>query len=372
MRLERIEFTDFRNLGGAIEPGEGVNLLVGRNGQGKTNALEGIWLLSGQKSFCTQKDSFMVKFGEQKAEIKAAFNGSGRDFSVKLSIAGRRSAEINGIHAERTAKLAEIFHCVIFSPQNIRMVSDGPETRRAFVDSAVFSAKPAYGATMREYDSVLFGRNRVLKELGRGYSGENADLLEAYSVRLATVGARIAAARARYCARLAQAAPQIYEPLSGGEKLGVEYKFSVAESENGYREALYRAMRNNADEEIGCGFSCYGPHREDIEITVDGRPARLFASQGQKKSAALCLKLAEGEILAGAAGERPIYLLDDVMSELDRDRQHYVLNSLRGQQMFITCCEPAVIKRRLGADMKVFTVSGGGFAERRARRCTRT
>ena len=375
MKLLEAEFRDFRNLRQTrFEPAGGVNVLTGQNGQGKTNILEGIWLLCGQHSFRQAKDRETVCVGKKEAKIKAVIGGAARNVSAELTVTNRREAYVNGIKLAKASELGEHFAAVVFSPLHIGLVREAPEVRRAFVDSAVLSTKPGFGAVLREYDKVLFHRNYLLKSLQRGYDSELGDMLAAYTERMAKTGGRVWAARSRYTARLAQTAPLLYGELSGGETLEITYEgASDYATAADYAASLYEKLNKSTDEDIANGFSGFGPHREDILFSIQGKRAKTFASQGQLKSAALCLKLAEGRILEQAIGEKPVFLLDDVLSELDRTRQNYVLNSLGDNQIFITCCDCRQLRGKLNA--AVFSVADGAIkprAERRKAECSRT
>jgi len=366
VRIERIAFTDFRNLENTeVFPHPGTNLIVGANGQGKTNILEGIWLLCGQRSFRQAKEIETVAFGKKHAVLEADIFSGERTNLFSLTLTSRRSAFLNGIHVDKISNLGEKFAAVVFSPVHIELIREAPEARRAFLDSAVISTKPAFAAVLREYDGVLYQRNFLLKRLQAGYSSELADTLEAYTKRLAQIGARVYTARSRYTARLSEEAPQIYRSISGGEELDIVYKSSVESGEN-YGAALYETLCRSVDDDIRNGFTGAGPHREDMELTINGQKARQFASQGQSKSAALCLKLAEGRILERAIGQKPVFLLDDVMSELDKNRQNYILSNLGENQLFITGCDCASLSRRLPKGA-VFTVKEGSVRKRAAK-----
>jgi len=366
VRVERIAFTDFRNLENAeVLPCQGINLVVGANGQGKTNLLESIWLLCGQRSFRQAKEIETVAFGKKRADIEADIYCGERTNRFNLTLTTRRSAFLNGIHTEKISNLGEKFAAVVFSPIHIELIREAPEARRAFLDSAIISTKPAFSAVLREYDRVLYQRNFLLKRLQAGYSSELADTLEAYTKRVAQIGARVFSARSRYTARLAEEAPQIYKGLSSDEELNIAYKSSVETAED-YGAVLYEVLNRSIDEDIRNGYTGIGPHREDMELLIDGQRAKQFASQGQCKSAALCLKLAEGRILERAIGQKPVCLLDDVMSELDKTRQNYILNNLGENQLFITGCDCASLSRRLPQG-DVFMVKDGAFHKRAKR-----
>jgi len=370
VRVDRIAFTDFRNLEKTeVFPHPGINLITGANGQGKTNLLEGIWLLCGQRSFRQAKEIETVAFGKKRAVIEADIFSGERTNCFSLTLTSRRSACLNGIHADKISALGEKFASVVFSPIHIELIREAPEARRAFLDSAVISTKPAFAAVLREYDGVLYQRNNLLKRLQAGYNSELEDTLAAYTKHLAQIGARVYAARSRYTARLSEEAPSIYRNISGGEELEIAYKSSI-EGGNSYGAMLYESLCRSAEEDIRNGFTGVGPHREDMELSINGQKARRFASQGQSKSAALCLKLAEGRILESAIGQKPVFLLDDVMSELDKNRQNYILENLGENQLFITGCDCAALLRRLPKGA-VFTVKNGVVRKRgdKKRKC---
>lgn len=372
MKIVKLSLCDFRNVSACeISFGEGVNLLCGNNAEGKTNILEAVWLLSGQKSFRGAKENELIRTGCVNGRIEAEFESAGRRQQCSLSITGgRKTAYRNGLKEASAAALGEYFHEVVFSPEHLGLVKNGPEERRAFLDGAIGATKPSFFALVRQYDGVVYQRNALLKKMAAGSAQSLAETLDAWTQRLCLLGAKVYAARSRYTARLGQTAPLLYEELSGGEKLEIVYRPCVEFDEGKYAAALYEGLCRAQREDIRNGYTSLGPHREDFEIFINAGRARGFASQGQCKSAALVLKLAEGEILAGAVGEKPLILLDDVMSELDKNRQNYILKQLGQNQIIITCCEPGMLRRKLCAE--VFSVKAGCVTQRKARKCTPT
>lgn len=371
MIVESIAFSNFRNIAQtSFEPGPGVNVLTGANGQGKTNVLEGIWLLCGQRSFRQAKDIETVREGEKRGLITAGIRSRSGAQTIKITLGARRSAEVNGLKMDRPSALGERFAATVFYPRHIELLRDGPEIRRAFIDSAILSTKPAFSALLRSFEKALYHRNYLLKSLQENSDRETVDVLAAYTEKTAQLGARLYAARSRYTARLCETAPAMYRELSGGESLELIYRPSVECEPEDYGKTLYRKLCETVNEDIRNGYTGYGPHREDVEILIEGKKARLFASQGQCKSAALCLKLSEGAILEKAIGEKPVFLLDDVMSELDRKRRRYITDRLGGNQLFITCCDAASI--RCGGGKTVFTVKGGEVSRRKERKAACT
>lgn len=354
MRVDRLAFDGFRNLiAGEVCPGEDVNIFYGDNAQGKTNLLEAIWLFTGARSFRGAKDRELVQFGREQAVLTMDLFAGGRDQQAKLTVDSRRHAELNGLSGSPAAKLAGQFCGIVFSPTHLSLIKDGPEGRRKFVDAAYCQLRPAYIRTLSEYNRVLTQRNAVLKSEGP------EELLCLWDEKLAALGSRIVLARAAYLRKLAPVMDEIYTGLSSGkEKFSVQYLSAVpVGSEEEIKEGLLRLMQSRRREDRGAGFTTAGVHREDLCAEIDGNSARVFGSQGQQRSAVLAMKLAEAAVLKEVTGEQPIALLDDVMSELDVSRQDYILNRIRGWQVFITCCEPSAVLRLTGG--KAFEIKEG-------------
>ena len=333
MKILRLRWKDFRNLtAGEVEPAEGINVVFGKNAQGKTNLLEAVWLFTGDRSFRGAKDADLVRRDRSGAVLALAFESGGREQNAKIRIeGGRRSAELNGIPKESCSALTGRFCAVVFSPEHLALVRGGPSQRRSFVDSALCQIRPGYASLRSGYARVLFQRNALLKDIPR--HAELLDTMEIWDARLCEYGGRIVRQRTAYLNALEGPAAGFYSGISGNrETLSLSYRKSA--------EHLERALRDGRAEDIRNGYTGAGPHRDDVEIGIDGLSARSFASQGQKRSAVLALKLAEAELLTRANGETPVVLLDDVLSELDSARREYLLNRLTKFQVFLTCCEP--------------------------------
>lgn len=367
MRVIRLQYDGYRNLASnSIEAGEGVNLIYGDNAQGKTNLVEGIWLFTGAKSFRGSKDGELTGFDSDFSRLQLDFFAAGREQTAELRVAGRRQAILNGVELKSPAQLAGGFCAVIFSPTHLSLIQDGPAARRKFLDIAIGQMWPKYIEILKRYTRAVTQRNAALKDLR--YSSQMEGLIEIFEQSIAQFGGRLTEYRRRYVKALRRFAPEIYNGLSGGkEKLSISYQ-SVHLKQNEkegqpsggseeYAKGLLNALRDVREEDLRTGVTSVGPHRDDLEIFIDGLPVRSFGSQGQKRSAVLTLKLAEAEVLKNAIGEKPVILLDDVMSELDAARQDYILNHIHGWQVFITCCDPAPIKKLV--EGKSFYVESG-------------
>ncbi len=354
MNVQRLETRSFRNLAdGEIFPSGGVNVIYGDNAQGKTNLLEALWLFTGGHSFRGAKDSELPRLDSAGhnapgAQLALDFFSEERDQKAILKIEnGRRSSVINGVAKKTGAALVGKIRAVIFSPEHLLLVKEGPHRRRSFIDGALCQLRPGFAGTLSMYNRALLQRNALLKDLVR--FADLRDTLDVWDARLAKLGAAVMTERRTYVETLAPRVEAVYRGISKGkEALTAVYASSVKELSRGFdlrqaEAAFLEQLRQGIRGDIRAGFTACGPHRDDLELFLDGFSARAYGSQGQQRSAVLALKLAEAEALADVSGETPVVLLDDVMSELDQSRQDYLLNHLHGRQVFITCCSPETV-----------------------------
>lgn len=343
MNILRLRYLNYRNLQpGEIVPVNGINVIYGKNAQGKTNLLEAMWLFTGGRSFRGSKDSDLIGYEAQRAELNLAFFSEEREQTAQIRIENaRRSASLNEVPKKAVSELIGKFCAVIFSPEHLSLVREGPSFRRNFIDSALCQIKPSYAVLLSRYNHTLVQRNALLKDIPR--HSELADTLDIWDEKLIRYGEEMIRGRMNYINQINEPAQNIYAGIcENKEKITLSYQKST--------ENLEQALKKARREDIYSGHTSAGPHRDDLEITIDGQSARVFGSQGQKRSAVLALKLAEAEVLHHRTGEKPVVFLDDVMSELDSGRQNYLLNHLDNFQVFITCCEPDAIKKlRAGA-----------------------
>ena len=354
MRVNQLYFDGFRNLvTGEIRPGEGVNIFYGENAQGKTNLLEALWLFTGARSFRGARDRDLIAFGHEKATLTLDFWAGERDQTATLTVETRRKVLLNEVGPKSATALAGVFCGIVFSPAHLSLIKDGPDGRRRFMDAAYCQLRPGYLTTLSEYHRALTQRNAVLK------AGGSEEMLSLWDDKLCRLGARICLARQAYLKRLLPVCREIYDGLSAGrETLTLRYETAVSPGE---REEVAGRLREqllaHRREDRAAGFTTAGVHREDLVAEIDGLSARTYGSQGQQRSVVLALKLAEAALLREVTGERPVALLDDVMSELDVSRQDYILNRLSGWQVFITCCDPGAVLRLTGG--QAFAVKQG-------------
>lgn len=363
MRVEKLCLTDFRNIRHTeIFPHPGVNVFIGENAQGKTNALESLWLFAGGKSFRGSKDAELVRLGCEKATVEGTFFTEGRTQTAVITVDKRRRVSVNEIEQPAMNKIVGKFPAVVFFPDHLFLIKEGPEGRRRFMDAAICQIRPAYLQILANYNRVLEQRNALIKTWR---TAPDDAMWEVFTLKLAQCGQQIVKERLNYTESLQKTAVLQYAGLSGGrEELSLEYEpkqgySKMSELEIG--EYLFRNLIDHRQNDFDAGFTTVGPHREDLTIKIDGLSARHFGSQGQQRSAVLALKLAEAELLKQAVGESPMVLLDDVMSELDSARQEYIVTRLKDWQVFITCCDGgAVLPRIVG---KRFHVKHGEITE---------
>lgn len=366
MIFRKIYLKNFRNIEEMeLLPGEKVNIICGENAQGKTNLMEALWLFTGAKSFRQTKDSEFIRFGEEKANLKAEFFSENREQNAEISFSPSKSLKKNGIDIKSSAEYAGTIGGVVFSPSHMNLFRDGPKERRRLIDTSLCQLYPKYLSVLADYKKVLDQRNTVLKD-ARYHSGL-IDMIDIYDEQLARLGGTIIRTRVSYCESLNKKAAEIYKGMSGArEEFFAEYITTVlSEDEHAdssmstadFAQKFYYALQSSRNYDFEHGSTSVGPHRDDLEVTLDKMPVRSFGSQGQQRSCILSLKLGEAKMLGEAMGEPPLILLDDVMSELDSLRRDYILNSIGESQIFLTCCDKELFSGL--EDGKVFIMEKG-------------
>ena len=348
MNLKRLYLRSFRNYEEAelvLDPG--VNLIVGDNAQGKTNLLEAISYLGSGRSFRAQKTSEMVRFGDDFAEIQGDIFSQERDQELRfLLFSSARPRQIwrNGAKKKTAGDIAGVLPTVLFCPEDLMVLKAGASQRRRFGDSALCGLRPNYDAALTEYNRILDQKNRILKD-----HFENpavTAILPEYNTRLCQVGALLISYRARFYDSLGKAAARYHGQFSGGaEDFQLKYKtVSTVSDPFAPIPELTQALMDHLDRhyraELDTAQCLTGPHKDDFTVTLSGIDLKAYGSQGQTRTAAISLKLAQRELMGREWGEEPVLLLDDVLSELDPGRQDFVLNQIVSGQVFITCCEP--------------------------------
>ena len=366
MECKKISIRNFRNIETAeIEFESGVNILCGENAQGKTNLLEAIHFASLGKSFRTSHDEEMIRFGSESCEVSMDFCDSVRrqNITVRMMPGRRKHIEHNRVKVSRVSDIVGAFRTVLFCPEHLSLIKEGPGERRNYLDIALSQLYPVYLKSLQRYNQILKQRNQLIRaaEDDRATFEATVDM---WSEQLAVEAATISKYRYRYLKMAEGHIERFFGEMTGErEKPSVMYVASSKQAPEAHEDveliknAYLKLLSENHDREIGAGSTLWGIHKDDIEILLNGKPARAFASQGQQRSLALAMKLAEGEVCAAVCGEKPVFLFDDVFSELDSTRRAYLSGKIGERQVIITTCEPSGI-----AGGKMIRVENGTFS----------
>ncbi len=342
-----ITLTDFRNIESAsVRFDSGVNVLYGNNAQGKTNLLEGIYYAAIGKSFRGQHAPEVIRFGTEGSTLSLDYTAAGRAQNITMRLFPNRSraVEKNKVRVTKMSELVGSFRAVLFCPEHLSLIKGGPAERRQFLDIAISGLEPVYLATLQRYGQILKQRNTLIRR-----AKEEPDIfkstVDVWSAQLAREGAYIARSRMRYVKRAEKYVKECFAQMTGEREaptllyLGCDKSGGDYESVEHTEKELYWLLSTNHEREIGAGATLWGIHKDDVEVCLNGHAARLFCSQGQQRSLALSLKLSEGEICREDCGEYPVFLFDDVLSELDAARREYLLEKMAGKQVIMTACE---------------------------------
>jgi DNA replication and repair protein RecF len=355
VRLRRLRLRNHRNYRQLdLTPGDGVNVFIGPNGQGKTNLLEAVAMLALSSSPRARRETELVGPVGPGSRIDADVAGgqTTREISIALDVEGeraRRTIEIDGTR-RRAVDLPGHFRVTLFWPDDLGLVKAGPELRRRFLNQMLVQVEPGYARALAGLRRVLEQRNSLLKRIAAGQGGE--DTLSAWDQELVRVSGEIIDARVKAVRDLEPEAARCHSQIAAGERLEIAYE--------GPPDNFAQAVHNSLAEDLRRGSTSVGPHRDDLRILLDGQEARSFGSQGQQRTAVVSLKLAEAALIERRTGERPVLLLDDVLSELDGDRRAALLDEVAaGGQVIVTSVEAGPFPPALIAGAMVWTVSGG-------------
>lgn len=344
MQVLSLEFENYRNLEkSSISPSKEINVIYGNNAQGKTNLLEALWLFCGGHSFRGAKDIEFINFEKSFAKLNIKFFAQQREQTAEIIFKGnKREVRINGVKKPSTTALIEKYIAVIFSPEDLTLIKRGPSGRRKFIDSAICREKLRNAVLISKYSKILNQRNALLKDINK--HPELKTTIEIWDDILCNMGAQITYYRLEYIKKLTEYAKKYHRGISDDkEELNLIYISScgaqIGDSIEEINKKLLDALKKSLKEDFYTGYTNVGPHRDDFEIIINNKKAKIFASQGQQRSAVLSLKLAEAKVLKELTGENPVVLLDDVLSELDVKRQEFLLSKISEYQVFITCCE---------------------------------
>lgn len=326
-------------------PNEHLNIIIGKNGMGKTNLLEAIYMLSGAKSFRRAKDSQLISFNKTGSVIAGTIEEQDSSSELQINIESEPIKTRRGIKNKkdcgRASNLAGEFCAVVFSPEHLSLIKGSKEERRLFVDNAICNIYPTYINELRRYNRALLQKNSLLKNFNMGGAEE---VLQVLDTELSALCEKICERRNRYVEEMLVYAGQYYSEISRNrEKLWFRYS-TAAKTADEY----LNIFKNNLKNDLIAGFSTTGIHRDDITITLSGEDAKAFASQGQQRSVVLCLKQAEAQQFFDITSRQPVLLFDDVLSELDESRQDYLLNNITNRQTFFSACDERFFKKTVG------------------------
>ena len=375
MQIKNISLKNYRNIETAdIDFSDGINILIGENANGKTNVVEAIYQFAQGKSFRTKNNIESISFDKEMCNLSLCFvfNNSEKNNNMSIKLYKDKSKKFyyNNAHLRKVIEFIGNFRAVLFTPDHLGLVKGNPEIRRKFIDMAISQIKPVYLSYLMDSNRILTQRNHLLKYIKQ--TGETPEKLEQFyiwSKKFAKYSARITRYRGEYIERLKEFVPGFYNGLSNGrEEIKLSYVSNINKYDKDFKDfqdsgacdKLYGEIFTRGDkEELAAGATLYGPQRDDLYIEIDNKSARGIASQGQQRSAVLALKLAEGDISKISHGEYPVFLLDDILSELDSTRQDFILKNLSDRQVIITCCNSELLH---GVNIsKMIEVKNGSF-----------
>lgn len=335
MYIKNLSLTNFRNYKNqTIEFCPKTNIIYGKNGQGKTNIIEGIYFFSNGKSFRCIKEKEVIKFNEEWAKIDADFVKEDYESNATIFLADKKSIKLNGAQIERLSEIVGEYNIVIFTPDYLNLVKEGPGIRRQFLDSFISQIKPSYFKNLIIYYKVLKQRNNLLKQKNK----KMLSTLDVWDEKLASVGAKISKMRNEAIKKINETVNLITEDNNMTEKIELVYEPSIkGDFESEYN--FFEQLKMTRERDLEKGITLTGPHRDDFDIFMNGINIKKFGSQGQMRSCVLKLKLSECEIIEEKTLQSPILLLDDIMSELDEERRKFFLNNIKNKQVIITCTD---------------------------------
>ncbi len=359
MIIDKIELVDFRNYDElSLEFTDKTNIIYGKNAQGKTNIIEAIYMCATSKSHRGAKDKDIIKFQKDEAHIKINVLKNNIPFRIDIHLKKNKSKgiAINGLKIKKAAELFGILNAVVFSPEDLEIIKGAPQIRRRFIDMELCQIDKIYVNNLVNYNKALDNRNKLLKDI---YNDKELEAtLDIWDMQIVKFGKEIIKARKFFIDKLNEIVKEIHSNITDGkEELVIEYDFCV--DENDFEKELV----NSRQRDKKLKTTNIGPHRDDISFFVKGNNMKIFGSQGQQRTCALSLKLSELKLIEMMTGDKPVLLLDDVLSELDSDRQEMLLDNLKSIQTFITCTGiDEFVNKRFKID-KLFKIENGKVLE---------
>lgn len=362
--IRLINFRNYKNIN--VNFNENINIFIGKNAQGKTNLLEAIYMCSSGKSFRTNKDKDIINFQKKEAYIGANMLVGNFDkfIEVKLDMERSKIIRVNKNELKNQKELYSGLSMVVFNPDDLKIVKDGPQERRNFIDQGISQLKPVYNHNLGRYLNVLFQRSKLLKS---SKFKRDIGLLDVFDSQLARLGTAIILERYNFIKELSDICKDVHNNLTHGkESIDIRYNSNVPILDNKQdMEKMYlQLLKDNNLRDLECGNTQIGPHRDDMPTFIDGKDVRIFGSQGQQRTIVLTLKLAEVELIKKDRGMYPVVLLDDVFSELDEERRKYLTKSFKDMQTFITMTDAVDIDSLGNVDKSIFYIDNGRLERR--------
>ena len=356
MYIKRIEIENFRNYEKQIiDFNPNINIIYGNNAQGKTNIIEAIYLSSYGKSFRSKKDKELIKFNSDFSKVKIDYYKDSRENNIEIRIEDKKQALYNDIKQAKISDIVGKINVVIFTPDDINIVKDGPEERRRFMNLMISSLRPNYLHLLSQYKVALEERNNLLKKIKE--NNYNEDLLDVYDIQIAKLSSQIYNYRQEYSQKIVDKIEIIHNLIT---KSGKEEIIKIKYISSGHDEQSYlEAIKKSRNIDIKRGYTGVGIHRDDLLIYINHKPVGVFGSQGQQRTAVLSLKLCELQIVKEEIGESPVLLLDDFMSELDEKRRSSFLENIQDCQVILTCTDEININNK----QKKFLIKEGRVFE---------
>lgn len=355
MKVKSLKLKNFRNYDLLyLDFDDSTNIFYGNNAQGKTNILEAIYLLATTKSHRGTKDRDIIKFGEEESHIEIIVDKKGISYQIDMHLKKNspKGIAINKIPIRKASELFGVINIVFFSPEDLNIIKNGPDKRRRFIDLELSQLDKIYLNNLSNYNRAVNQRNRLLKDL------KDLETLDIWDIQLVQYGNEIRERRNKFINEINEIVSYIHNKLTGGkEELKLIYE------PNSGNMSLEQALAKNREKDIRIKSTSAGPHRDDICFMANGVDIRRFGSQGQQRTAALSLKLAEIELVKQIINDKPVLLLDDVLSELDKYRQNYLLDSINNIQTLITCTGVEEFVNKCFSINKVFHVNNGQVAK---------
>lgn len=368
MVIKSIFLSNYRNYESeTVQFCPGTNIIYGKNAQGKTNLLEGVYIFSSGKSYRALQDKELVKSGSDFGRVKITFEAFGRENECEIIFkeGKKKIVRHNKIPLQKTSELLGLFKVTLFGPSELSLVSGSPEGRRQFMDIHISSSKPVYYKLLKDYIRLVRQKNNLLKKIQLNEA--NTDMLSVWNEKIAETGAGIIYLRNQFIEKLSPVAEKIHSEITrGSERLSINYlpntSFDDLYDKEKIKNQLFMNIQKKERAEINQGQALAGPHRDDVEFYVNSYPLKAYGSQGQQRTAVIALKCAQTELIYDECGEYPILLLDDIFSELDAERRRFLTEKIKNMQVILTCTEPDIIKG--GNDKKYFYIENGKIYEK--------